>query len=593
MSAEPITTLSPSPETPAAPAQASAVRLWPAIALLVLFWAAFFIVGSIDKPYFIGFLYGLGSSGLLVLLFFGWWWTRRRIPLADRLYGFLAILGGGAIAYPLVHQSVGWPGLLMSGLPLVFTVWIVWMIVVQKTALTWSRLGAFILVALTWAYLTLIRIDGLDSTLRGDVRWRWSPSAEDLFLAEKSQEPKPTPAATETITLSPGDWPGFRGPQRDGVARGVTIASDWKASHPRLLWRQRVGPSWSSVCVIGSRLFTQEQRGEQEAVVCYDAATGKELWIHEDPARFWEPVSGAGPRATPTFADGRLYTLGATGILNCLDAASGRPRWSRNVAADAGAKLPMWGLSGSPLVVEGLAIVYAGGDGEKNLLAYHVETGSPAWTAAAGPSSYSSPQLATLAGTRQCLMLTDHGLMSVDPATGSVLWKGGVSWPGAPRTVQPRVLGATQLVAGTFEGTGVSLLDVTRDGEAWKVETRWTSKDLKPEFPDLVVHNGHAYGFDVGIFCCIDLESGKRCWKDGRYGRGQVVLLPEQSLLLVISESGTAILLEATPERHRELGRFQALKGKTWNHPVVAHGRLYVRNAEEIACYELAPSTGP
>ena len=230
---------------------------------------------------------------------------------------------------------------------------------------------------------------------------------------------------------------------------------------------------------------------------------------------------------------------------------------------------------------------------KKNLLAYRAETGDPVWMAPAGQSSYSSPQLATLAGRRQCLILSDHGLTSVDPATGAVLWKGGTSWPGAPRTVQPCAVGATQLVVGTFEGTGVSLLDVTRDGEAWKVDLRWTSKDLKPEFPDFVVHEGHAYGFDVGIFCCIDLETGKRCWKEGRYGRGQVVLLAEQSLLLVISESGTAILLEANAERHRELGRFQAVKGKTWNHPVVAHGRLYVRNAEEIACYELAPSSGP
>jgi hypothetical protein len=144
------------------------------------------------------------------------------------------------------------------------------------------------------------------------------------------------------------------------------------------------------------------------------------------------------------------------------------------------------------------------------------------------------------------------------------------------------------VVAGTLTGPGVGLVDVTPAGDRWSVAEVWSTTQMKPEFPDFVVHQGHAYGFDGAFFCCLDLASGKRRWKDGRYGRGQVLLLPEQALLLVISEQGEALLLAADPERHRELGRFQALAEKTWNHPVIAHGRLYARNAEEMACYELA-----
>src|SRR5262249_29600164 len=183
---------------------------------------------------------------------------------------------------------------------------------------------------------------------------------------------------------------------------GITIATDWDTIPPRLLWRQRVGPAWSSVIVVDGRLYTQEQRGEQEAVVCYEAQTGRELWAHGDAARFWESVSGAGPRATPTFADGRIYALGGTGILNCLDAATGERHWSHDIAADAGTRPPQWGFSGSPLVTDGLVIVFAGGDGDKNLLAYRADTGKPAWAAPARGTSYSSPQLVTLAGQRQC-----------------------------------------------------------------------------------------------------------------------------------------------------------------------------------------------
>jgi outer membrane protein assembly factor BamB len=298
-------------------------------------------------------------------------------------------------------------------------------------------------------------------------------------------------------------------------------------------------------------------------------------------------VSGAGPRATPIFAEGRIFALGGTGILNCLDAATGEQYWARDIATDAGTRPPQWGFSGSPLVTDGLVIVFAGGDGDQNLLAYRADTGKRAWAAPAGGSSYSSPQLVTIAGQRQCLILSDQGLTAVDPATGAVLWKGGAAMPGAPRTVQPRGIGEAQLLIGTYDGASVTLVDVKRDGDTWNVVPRWTSRDLKPEFPDFVVHQGHAYGFDVSIFCCIDLATGKRCWKGGRYGRGQVVLLAEQGLLLVVSESGEAVLLAANPERHEELGRFRALDGKTWNHPVIAQGRLYIRNAEEIACYEL------
>jgi outer membrane protein assembly factor BamB len=567
-------------------------RIWPFVVLVALYWAAVMIVGRFDKPYFVGFLFGLAAPALLTLVFVGWWWLSRRIRFSDRAYGFLIIVAGGAIALPLVHPSLGFFGLLMMALPVVLTAWAFWLVAVKWLVPGWYRLGGLVVVALVWGSFTLVRHDGLNSDLRADLRWRWSPTAEELFLAERAADragSTASPLAEGTLTLRPGDWTEFRGSERDGVIRGVQIETDWNKHPPRLVWRHRVGPAWSSVIVVDGRLFTQEQRGDQEAVVCYDAATGVEVWSHSDTARFYESVSGAGPRATPTFADGRVYTLGATGILNCLDAATGKLHWTRDTAAEVGAKPPQWGYSGSPLVVDGLVIAFAGGDSEKNLLAYRAATGEPVWTAPAGAASYSSPQLATLAATRQCLILTDRGLTSVDPLTGAVLWKTGLAMPGAPRTVQPHVVDSNQLLVGTLDGSGMSRIEVKKDGDVWNVSPVWSSKDLKPEFPDFVVHKGCAYGFDINIFCCIDATTGKRQWKEGRYGRGQVMLLADQSLLLVASESGELVLLNADPKRHDELSRFPALNGKTWSHPIIAHGRLYVRNAEEMACYDLTP----
>ena len=443
---------------------------------------------------------------------------------------------------------------------------------------------------LTWGSTMLVRMEGLDGDLRANFHWRWTRSAEETFLAESNPKSLPdSPAEKQPrLTLSAEDWPGFRGgPQVNGVVRSVSIATDWDVAPPRMLWKQRIGPAWSSMTIVGDRLFTQEQRGEQEAVVCYDASSGAQLWAHEDSTRFYEAVSGAGPRATPYFAEGRIYSLGGTAILNCLDAASGQCFWSHDLKREAGAKIPLWGVSGSPLVVNGIVVVFGGGENQNNLIAYDAKTGAEVWKAAVGNQSYSSPQLVIIAGESQILMLCDEGLVAVEPATGTTLWKGGAAMPGAPRNLQAHLIQGTQIMGGSLSGIGVGLIDVAKVGEKWKVSEGWTSTAMKPEFSEFVVHDGYAYGFDGAIFGCLDIATGKRCWKAGRYGRGQVILLAQQGLLVVLSESGEAVLIAADPAKHRELARFQAINGKTWNHPVIAHGRLYVRNAEEMACYEL------
>src|SRR5262249_48716772 len=233
------------------------------------------------------------------------------------------------------------------------------------------------------------------------------------------------------------------GPNRDGTLRDVRIATDWNAAPPRLVWKRRIGPAWSSVVVVGDRLFTQEQLGDREAVVCLDAANGRTLWSHQDAARHEDVQGGAGPRATPTFAEGRIFALGATGILNCLDAATGDRQWSRDLAADAGTKTPLWGFSSSPLVVGNRVVVFAGGDSDRTLLAYDTDSGEPGWSAAAGKVSYSSAQLAPVGGATQLLFVSDQGLSAFDPSSGALLWESRppAGNPGLPRAVQPRAVG--------------------------------------------------------------------------------------------------------------------------------------------------------
>jgi outer membrane protein assembly factor BamB len=394
------------------------------------------------------------------------------------------------------------------------------------------------------------------------------------------------------LRLQPGDWPEFRGPGRDDQIHGLKLATDWTATPPKQIWKQRVGPAWSSVSIVDGRLFTQEQRGEKEAVVCYDAATGKEIWAHEDQTRFEDPLSGAGPRGTPTFSEGRIYSLGGTGQLNCLDATAGKVIWAHDVAKDADAEVKpggfgmrQWGYSNSPLVVDGKVIVFAGGTHKKGLLAYQAENGEPAWHYAAGDDGYSSPQLVSLQGQRQLLIHSNQGLAAVNPTSGTELWNQPCAAAMFLPIAQPQPVSDSQVLAQSENG--IQCIRLTDNAGRFSSTQQWDSKSLKASLNDFVVHDGCIYGFDDGVFCCLDLETGKRNWKAGRYGHGQVLLLADQPLLIAMTEDGEAVLISPNAKKLEELARSKIIEGKTWNHPVIAHGRLYARNAEEMACYEL------
>ncbi len=238
------------------------------------------------------------------------------------------------------------------------------------------------------------------------------------------QASEPTTLAGDRIAAkTSAEWPGFRGPARDGIIRGTLIETDWSRSAPIELWRRPIGPGWSSFAVHGNFVYTQEQRGDDEIVSSYNLTTGAPAWRHRDAARFWESNGGAGPRATPTVSGDRVYTFGATGIVNALNARDGAVIWSRNAASDTGATNPGWGFTSSPLVVDDVVVVAASG----RLVAYDAATGNPRWIRQTRGGSYSSPHLTTIVGVPQILLLSSFGATSVAPADGAVLWDHAVA----------------------------------------------------------------------------------------------------------------------------------------------------------------------
>ncbi len=566
--------------------------LWAAVAMLAVFWATLAVLDAMELTMFQRFVSRMATHAILLLTFVGWWLFNRQYSRSDRWLALAVTFGGWIAASLVADPTVKWFGLLLFGLPWAFTLWTGWMLLSRDRSLSVQRAGFAAVMLIVWSVGACLRWDGLDGHQKSVMSWRWQPTAEQRFLTEHASvtpSKDAVPVATKELQVRPGDWPEFRGAQRDGRVHGTNVTGDWNAKPPKLVWKQRVGPAWSSVCIVDDKLFTQEQRGDSEAIVCYDASTGKEVWAETEALRFNEALSGAGPRSTPTFSHGKLLTIGGTGWLSCLDAATGKVLWSHDTVAETGAATPQWGVSDSPLVVGDLVIAYAGGTEDRGLLAYRVDNGEVVWNIAAGKQSYNSPELLTIDGVPQVLMHSDTGIVAVEPATGKTLWNIPSDDPMATPIVQPQLVADGQLLV--TDGDGLCLFDVKRDGGKWTVAQRWKSKALKPSFNDVVVFGEHIYGFDDGIFGCMNLADGKRCWKRGRYGHGQVLLLADEALLLVISEKGEAVLVEANPNELVELGKFQAITGKTWNHPVVAHGRLFARNDEEMACYELTPTT--
>jgi outer membrane protein assembly factor BamB len=593
------------------------LRLWPGVVIVALQWAARFGVPIVapDATMFavIGGL--LGFAGVVI-----WWLFFSRAAWLDRIAAIVLMILALAGTYPLLDVSLatGAMGMIflmltVPGLSLAFVIWAVvsrgWSTGVRRATMA----VAIVASCLVW---TLARTGGFTGAFDNELAWRWTPTSEDRILALPDDTPPTPPVAAAAAPTSPApepapvapigtpgtkapeapkapyapeapgfSWPGFRGPNRDGLVRGVRIATDWSASPPQEMWRRPIGPGWSSFSVHGDVFYTQEQRGDEEIVAAYRVSTGAPVWKHRDKARFWESNGGPGPRGTPTLHDGRVYALGATGILNVLDEATGRVVWSRNAGTDTNTTIPDWGFSASPLLLDDLVIVAVAG----KLVAYDRESGTRRWIGPDGGQGYSSPHVVTIHGVPQIILLDAKGATSVSPSDGAKLWDVTVTRSGmsAP-IVQPAMTADGDLLITAGDITGLHRFAVTNNDGSWSAASRWSTNGLKPYFNDFVVHKGHAFGFDGSLLACIDVSDGQRKWKGGRYGNGQLVLLPDQDLLLVVTEEGELALVSAVPDKFTELARMPAISGKTWNHPVLAGDTLLVRNGEEMAAFKLA-----
>jgi outer membrane protein assembly factor BamB len=531
----------------------------------------------------------LGVFGVMALTF----GLSRAFSMPDWLVG-LAVT---ASLLPMNAILVGIYGGDLMPRPYVFlflvaaTAWQAWFAWMFYAPLGWStRLGVLLLLlAAPLAFPRLVRIDGLTGDSHINFTWRWAAGQGGISDGTPLVG---TASFTGNMVLPEAgdhDYAQFLGPHRSAVLPNARLARDWQTTPPRLIWRQPIGSGWGAFAVVGNYAVTQEQIGPEECVVCYRVSDGAKMWVHADPVHFDSSYGGPGPRATPTIAGGRVYTVGATGLLNCLDGGTGQRVWCVDILQDNQAENISHGVCASPLVLDDRIIVSPTGANGISLVAYGRDTGERIWQAGKHQASYGSPLLAELGGQRQILLSEAEGVTGHDAATGQVLWN--FPWTNGEKVncsqPIPNAGGAGQVFISTGYAQGCALFRVQQSADGtWSASLLWElSGRMKTKFTTPVLHQGFVYGLDDGILACVDLAKKKQVWKDGRYQHGQLLLAGE--LLLIQAENGEVVLVDPVPEGLRQLGRFSAIKGKTWNNPALAGRFLLVRNDQEAACYEL------
>ena len=409
--------------------------------------------------------------------------------------------------------------------------------------------------------------------------WEAPPAATAAPLKAASV-PVPAPAYGSTY------WADFLGPGRLGHYDQRPILTEWPAGGLTPVWKQPVGGGYASFTAANGVAFTIEQRRGNEVVAAYDLRTGRERWTHSWKARFEETLGGPGPRATPVWDDGRVYALGAEGELRCLESATGKLIWNKNILADNGAANLRWGMSASPLVLDGKVIVTPGGRHGNSVVAYDKLTGHRVWGSQDDKAAYASPTAATVGGRRQLLVMTAKRAMGLTVDDGSLLWEYPWVTEQDINAAQPIAVAANRVYLSSGYGHGATVLELSAQGNGFETRVVWANTRMKNKFNSAALYQGYIYGLDEGILACVDVETGELKWKGGRYGYGQLLL--SSGHLVVLTEEGDVVLVRAAPEKLQEVARFSAIQGKTWNIPAISDGLLLVRNQVEMAAFRIA-----
>ena len=400
-----------------------------------------------------------------------------------------------------------------------------------------------------------------------------------LLLAGPALFVEPLPAA---------DWPQFRGPDRDGRSAETGLLTEWPESGPEVLWEAALGGGYSGIAVAEDRVFTLSAEKDGEALIAFDAVSGRELWRYRTD-RNRADGQGGGPRSTPSVADGTVYATSAHGKLHAVDAATGEGRWQVDLVRELGATVPRWGYSSSPLVRGERLYVETGGGKGKAVVALDRNTGSLQWQSGDDTSGYSSPQVVELAGLRQLISLGGGAVSSIKPWTGRTFWS--VPWETryGVNAAMPLFVSPDKLFVASGYDVGGMMLRIGLEGGMMSINEAWRTRRMRSTFASPVAHDGALFGFDEDTLRCLDTETGKERWKVRR-SAGSIIYVDGH--LLVLDGSGGLFLAEATADDWVQKAEARVLKGRTWNAPALSGGVFYARSTTALVALRVGTPPG-
>jgi outer membrane protein assembly factor BamB len=378
------------------------------------------------------------------------------------------------------------------------------------------------------------------------------------------------------------NWPQWRGPNRDGISKETGLLKQWPADGPPLVWKASgAGRGYSSFSIANGKLYTMGLRGDREVVVAFDVATGKEAWATPSGSAFHND-RGDGPRGTPTVDGDRVYALGGNGDLSAIDASTGKLIWSKNILREFGGSNIHWGISESPLVLGNKVFVNAGGEGA-SMVALNKTDGSVIWKSQNDEAGYSSAIPVDINGITEVVFFTAQRAVGLDARDGRLLWEYARPANNIANVATP-IARANRIFISSDYGTGGGVVEIKPDNKAQEI---YFTKEMKNHHSSSVLVGDYLYGFSSSILTAMKFDTGEVAWRDRSVGKGSLVYADGN--LYCLSESGVVGLVEATPTGYKEKGRFRIQQGNlpTWAHPVVAGGRLYLRDQDTIYAFDV------
>lgn len=388
-----------------------------------------------------------------------------------------------------------------------------------------------------------------------------------------------------------GDWPQWRGPNRDGISSETGLSKSWAANGPKPVWTiNTLGNGYGTVAIVDDRIYVQGSRAKESVVWCLNRADGKTIWASA-LGQFLDQDRGPGPRGTPTVDGDRLYALSEDGSLAGMRLKDGASVWKKNILSDFHGRNPHWLISESPLV-DGNMLVFTPGGSGASMVAVDKMTGRDLWATKelSDPAGYCSAIVADVQGVRTLMNITARAAVGVRANDGKLLWRYERVANNVANIATP-VYHDNRVFYTTAYDTGCALLSLKSSDGTVRAEEAYFSRDMMNHHGGVVLVNGYIYGFSNAILTCIEFNTGKVAWKHRSVGKGSLTYADGN--LYLFGENNTVGLAKATPESYQELGRFsvpdQGLP--SWAHPVVCGGRLYIRNQSMLACYDLRTAT--